>query len=254
MMRTPQIYSIARRLAFDGPQSNYFGVAPATATPMQVERFVGSTRDGGSCNASELTLNPHCHGTHTEGIGHVVDERRDVIDVIPLRPVSARLVTLAGSQARDTNDRCAEATRPEDAVLTAAALRQALSGHRLDEAEALVVRTLPNGPDKATAHYTDSADYPFFTHSAMSLIVNAGIRHLAIDTPSLDRLDDGGMLAVHRQFWRLPRSGHGIGPESRADATVTEMIHVPAKSPMAAGCSRSSRHRSAAMRCPAIPS
>lgn len=217
--------SIARRLDFDGAQSNYFGVAPAQAAPLEADGFVGDVAAGGSCNASVLSLTPHCHGTHTEGIGHIADRRVDVIDLIPPRPLTALLVSLPERRAVDVPDALAPATAPGDRVLAREDLEAALRG--ATAAEALVIRTLPNPPGKAVAHYTDSDDYAYLTLDAVSLIVDAGFRHLLIDTPSLDRLDDDGHLAVHRAFWGMPPGGRDPASATRADATVTEMIYVP---------------------------
>ncbi|MEL6302132.1 MAG: cyclase family protein [Pseudomonadota bacterium] len=219
--------SIARRIDFGGPQSNYFGVEPASTSPMRGGSFVGDTREGGSCNASVITLNPHCHGTHTEGVGHVLNTRKSVYDVVPLAALDALLITLADVPASETNDRCAFYVVPEDRQLTASALETALGDEQLADYEALIVRTLPNDLSKTHRHYTENADYPFFTHTAMHKIVGSGIEHLLVDTPSLDRLDDGGALALHRQYWQLPRDGHDDGPDTRYKATVTEMIFVP---------------------------
>ncbi len=217
--------SIARRLDFEGPQSNYFGVNPAQAAPLAAGGFVGDVSAGGSCNASMLSLTPHCHGTHTEGIGHIADHRVDVIDVIPPRPLSALLVSLPERTAGEVADALAPATAPEDRVLARADLERALDG--ASRAEALVIRTLPNPPAKAVAHYTDSTDYAYLTLDAAALIVDRGFEHLLIDTPSLDRLDDDGHLAVHRVFWGMPPGGRDPADATRAQATVTEMIYVP---------------------------
>ena len=226
-MKTNLPRSIARRLDFHGAQSNYFGVEAASAEPMRGGDFVGDTEQGGSCNADVSTMNPHCHGTHTEGVGHVVSAPRNVYDVLPLQPIDALLVTLPDVRAVDTCDRCPECTRENDRILTHAALESAVRPAVLSEYEALIVRTLPNDDSKQYRHYTHNADYPYFSHAAMRMIVDADIHHLLIDTPSLDRLDDGGALSVHRQFWRLPRCGHETAASTRLQATITEMIYVP---------------------------
>ncbi len=36
------------------------------------------------------------------------------------------------------------------------------------------------------------------------LLVTRGILHLVVDLPSLDRLEDAGMLTAHRIFFGLP--------------------------------------------------
>ena len=217
--------SIARRLDFDGAQSNYFGVTPARGAPLTAGTFVGDVGEGGSCNAQVLQLAPHCHGTHTEGIGHVTAAHHDVLDVIPNRRLNALLVTLPERRASDTTDALPPVTRHEDRVLVASDLAAAWPADTTPDA--LIIRTSPNPVEKAHARYTDSDDYAYLTLSAMAHIVSRGITHLLIDTPSLDRLDDGGHLAVHRLYWGLPPGSTDRSEATRADATVTEMIYVP---------------------------
>ncbi|MEL6200129.1 MAG: cyclase family protein [Pseudomonadota bacterium] len=217
--------SIARRLDFDGAQSNYFGVTPARGAPLTAGAFVGDVAGGGSCNAQVLQLAPHCHGTHTEGVGHVTAARHDVLDVIPSRRLSALLITLPERRAADTTDALPPVTTPQDRVLVASDLAAAWPAETTPDA--LIIRTLPNPTDKAHARYTDSDDYAYLTMSAMAHIVSRGVLHLLIDTPSLDRLDDGGHLAVHRLYWGLPPGSTDRSEATRGDATVTEMIYVP---------------------------
>ncbi len=215
--------SIARRLQFHGPQPSYFGVPRAHAEPMMAGGFVGDTRDGGSCNAELITLNPHCHGTHTECVGHVTDARLNAIDIVPGRRLSAAVVSLTPVRAKAINDIKPNATRDEDMLLSADALRATLPA---EPVEAVVIRTLPNPADKRHKQYLDSKDYPYLSISAVAVLIEAGIRHLLIDTPSLDRLDDNGELAVHRAFWNLPPGGRVVDAHTRAGNTVTEMIYV----------------------------
>ncbi len=58
-------------LAFDGVQPRFFTDTAAVAEPLQAEGFSGSVSQGASCNCAVYTLAPHCHGTHTECVGHV---------------------------------------------------------------------------------------------------------------------------------------------------------------------------------------
>ena len=217
--------SIARRLDFAGPQPNYFGVAPADARPLAAGTFVGDVAAGGSCNANVLTLTPHCHGTHTEGIGHVTAPPPDVLDRIPRRPLAALVVSVPERRAADVDESLPPSATGTDRVLAAHDLAPALAAAA--GIEALVIRTLPNPPEKAYAQYTDSAHYPYLTMDGVAAIVDAGVEHLLIDTPSLDRLDDGGALAVHRAFWGLAPGELDAARARRPDATVTEMIYVP---------------------------
>ena len=70
--------NIAISLQFDGAQPNHFGVPAASAKAIEGGGFVGDTRRGGSCNVDEITFIPHCNGTHTECVGHIIDERLSI--------------------------------------------------------------------------------------------------------------------------------------------------------------------------------
>ena len=41
----------------------------------------------------------------------------------------------------------------------------------------------------------------FFSIDAMEFLVNIGVKHLLVDTPSVDRLLDEGHLSSHNIFW-----------------------------------------------------
>ena len=217
--------SIARRLDFHGPQPSYYGVPPATANTMVADGFVGDTRAGGGCNAEVITLNPHCHGTHTECVGHVTDARLHAIDVVPRHRLAALLVSLTPRPAAEVDERTPGATQDGDLLLTAASLREPLAALN-EPLDALIIRTLPNPDSKRHQHYLDSGDYPYLTLDAVAAVVAAGVRHLLIDTPSLDRLDDNGELAVHRAFWNLPLRQRDVDARTRVGNTVTEMIFI----------------------------
>ena len=46
------------------------------------------------------------------------------------------------------------------------------------------------------------------------------MKHLLHDLPSVDREEDGGVLAAHHAFWDFPNT-------IDLDRTITEMLHVP---------------------------
>ena len=66
-------------LNFNGEQPNTYGVDRATSKPFQNGEFIGDTRKGGPCNFETYSFTPHCNGTHTECIGHITDERIDIL-------------------------------------------------------------------------------------------------------------------------------------------------------------------------------
>ena len=67
---------------------------------------------------------------------------------------------------------------------------------------------------------------PYLSSEAMKFLVEHGVQHLLIDTPSVDREEDDGILAAHHIFWGLDADGNTLD-ESRNKATITELIYVP---------------------------
>jgi hypothetical protein len=61
----------------------------------------------------------------------------------------------------------------------------------------------------------------------MQWIVERGVSSLVVDLPSLDRAEDGGVLAAHRIYWGLPFSERDPQLAARGRALVTELAYVP---------------------------
>lgn len=210
-------HPIAIPLDPHGRQPAFFAEGPAQARPLQVGDFTGSVAQGGSCNAEVVQFAPHCHGTHTECIGHLTARREIVQDTIDQRPVLARLVSLK-SQLVDGQPR-----------FRLEALEAAMGEHTV-AIRALVVRSLPNDPGKRSRDYDHNDPYPVFGPRAMDYLAAFPIKHLLLDTPSLDSANDGGRLANHRAWWCLDgrEHPHRVDPTRRS---VTEMIFVPDELP-----------------------
>ena len=65
---------LAIPLDFHGAQPRFFADAAASSAPLEAGSFNGEVRRGASCNCSIHTFAPHCHGTHTECVGHLTDD------------------------------------------------------------------------------------------------------------------------------------------------------------------------------------
>jgi kynurenine formamidase len=217
--------SIAIALAFDGEQPSFYGAPPATATPLRSGSFVGDVLQGGSCRCSTYTLTPHCNGTHTESIGHVVREPVSIHATANEAFIVARVVSVTPVTVR--NDAVDAPVMQGDRIITAAELQNALAGKATADCHALVVRTLPNLSDKPARSYTlDSEMPPYFSVEAMHWVVAQGYRHLIVDLPSIDRAVDGGLLRCHRIFWGLPAGSSTLADATRPNATVTELAYI----------------------------
>lgn len=197
---------IALAVRFDGEQLSAFGAPPAKRDVYKAGDFTGAVSQGGSCNCETYTITPHCNGTHTESVGHITDDPIYICDVLKDSLIPATLVTVTPEK------------QGVDLVIT----KESLALNENDFLQALIIRTVPNDDSKLTKNYGDAMP-PYFTADAMAYIVEVGVKHLLVDMPSVDRLDDGGKLQNHRIFWGLkPEQTHSeLSPK-----TITELIYV----------------------------
>ncbi|MGH8307810.1 MAG: cyclase family protein [Gammaproteobacteria bacterium] len=203
--------SLAIPLQFNGPQPNFFAAPAASAAPLQADGFTGDTHQGGSCNVGHYQLVPHCNGTHTECIGHIVDDAATVTEQLRASLLLATLVTLV----------------PRHNMIDAALIKMSLQHHPSRAMHtAFIIRTLPNTREKLTHRY-DATPPSYLAEDAVTLLVEAGVEHLLVDLPSLDPMRDEGRLTAHRTFWGLPAGSRRQTDAKRPRGTVTEMIYVP---------------------------
>jgi kynurenine formamidase len=226
LMDTEFVYSIAIPLKFNGNQPNHFGAAIATQTPMQSGDFIGDTKQGGSCNADNITLNAHCNGTHTESIHHIVDESINIGRNLSNTLSSCLVVTLSPILASATKDSYKPVLEDNDKVIDLAMLKQAINLKTLLQVESLVIRTLPNSRDKLSCSYDESHQPVFFTKQAMTWLAKTQLTHLLVDFPSVDRMNDDGLLTNHHIYWKVKAREHKFNAESKTERTITEMIYV----------------------------
>lgn len=204
-LREPHDISIP--LAAGSDRLSAWYVPPIAIEPVRSHGFVGAVTEGGSVNFRNITFNPHGHGTHTECYGHITPEVYSINSVIGPSFFIARLITVGLTRLEHTvsNGLAGDwVIHPNDIP------------HELPEA--LVLRTAPNSASKLTKAYSDT-NPPYLLADAASKIVSAGVEHLLIDLPSIDREVDGGALRAHRLFWGLPA-------HPRKRATITELIYV----------------------------
>jgi arylformamidase len=211
-------------LEFNNSQPNIYGVSKATANAYEDEHFVGDTRRGGSCNFENLALNTHCNGTHTECVGHITIERISINRCLQDAFILANLITVLPENALKTVETYAVKLDENDFLITKKSME---SGKwKMENAQALIIRTLPNDLSKKSRDYSVQ-NPPFFSIEAMHYIAELGVKHLLVDIPSLDKLHDQGKLFTHRIFWNVEQGSFVTNPQSKVNNTVTEMIYVP---------------------------
>lgn len=190
----------------DGAENpNCFWAPMPEFSPVRAGDFVGSTTEGGVVNFFNVRINPHGNGTHTECVGHITRERFVLRECLIQTHFLAKVVSLYPRK-----------TEEGDRVIFQDQLEEVFARN---EAEALIIRTLPNDDLKLRQNYSGS-NPPYVHHEALEYLAHCKVQHLLLDLPSVDREEDGGQLLGHRAFWQYPQA-------TRVYATITEMIYVP---------------------------
>ena len=217
---------LALALDFAGPQPRHFGAPRAGSRPFEVPGFRGSVERGASCNCELITLIPHCNGTHTECAGHLTRERLDACRVAPFGLLPALLLSVRPEPAAPAGESTLPPPQASDLLITRRALERAIPPDAPFAPRALVIRTLPNTPDKRVRDYSAHTP-PYLSLEAAQWLVSQGILHLVVDVPSIDRAHDEGRLTAHRTFFGLPAGSTQLAAAMRAAATVTELAFIP---------------------------
>ncbi len=229
-MQTPKLelsraIDLSIHLSSDGKQPNFFGAEAAETQSFPDSDTAMDTRRGASCNVSSIRLTPHCNGTHTECVGHITDQRINVLDVPPPLWQEAMLVSTTYSTPETSDDSLPEFAETGDKIIDLAASADWQDGWR--DYSALIVRTMPNDDSKTSRLYTTSADYPYCSPELIGAIADSNVEHLLIDTPSVDRMFDQGRLINHRSFWGLAEDDRNYRNVQFPQRTITELIYVP---------------------------
>ena len=190
---------------------NAWYVDPMRIEAVRTDQFLGSVIEGGNVNFRDIFFNPHGNGTHTECVGHIAEEVFSINDSIKRNFFIAEVVTIEPQVWKTDLEWRADG----DLIILEDQLQEALQ----KKPEAIIIRTSPNTNSKLNLQYSNT-NPPYLCDKAALAIRNAGIKHLLIDLPSVDREHDGGKMLSHRQFWNYPDA-------PRKDATITELIYVP---------------------------
>ncbi len=182
-----------------------FGIAGARYMTYIDGDFIGDKSRGGPCNLETITFTPHGNSTHTECLGHISSHPHAVNECIADTYHKAILWSLAPSSS--SNDFSLDF--------------HSCNFDELKHFDALIIRTLPNTENKKNKDYS-GLKTPYISTHAMQQIVDAGVKHIVIDLPSVDPEWDGGALAAHHIFWQYPHS-------SREEASITEFAYIPSE-------------------------
>ena len=173
--------------------------------PVRTEHYTGSIEEGGSVNFRNIFFNPHGHGTHTECLGHITEEVHSINKTMKEYFFKAQLLSIKPKIQMN-----------EDGAMDSIIYADQLT--ILEDAEALIIRTLPNLESKKSMDYS-TTNPTYFDVKCAEKIIKAGIDHLLVDLPSVDRENDNGVLAFHHAFWEVPNNPN-------FERTISELVFV----------------------------
>ncbi len=218
--------SIAITLLPNGDQPNHFGAPECVSKTLIAGDFVGDTNQGGSCNVNQLTITPHCNGTHTESVSHIVNQLIPVYQAIENTIFPSVLISLAPLEASETKEKYVPYIDDDNKIITRQQLKFHLDKYSNKQLQGLVIRTLPNLIDKKSAIYDNNNYPPFLTNDAMNYLVERNVKHIMVDFPSVDKMYDDGKLSNHRIFWNVQLDDNNLNTKSTTLKTISEMVWV----------------------------
>ena len=197
---------------YNGEQPNFYQAPKGKARPMNQDGFIGETSDGKGCNVVTIEQNIHCTGTHTECAGHILSDSISINDVLKHEYYYTELISVSPVSSEFCNENYHFPLKDRDQLIT----RTMIDGKIPKNSRGLVIRTTPNSLPKMNKKY-NSSNTPFFTTNAIEYINDIGIKHLVVDTPTIDRYSDGGILGNHHLFFEK---------EPPYKKTITEMAYI----------------------------
>ena len=79
---------------FNGEQPNFYNVKKGELTFLKTGETSWSVASGEGCNVPEIAMNIHCTGTHTECVGHLLENPGDIGMVLTDIMLPAVLITV----------------------------------------------------------------------------------------------------------------------------------------------------------------
>lgn len=184
---------------------NCYWAEPVKFETISSGNFIGSVKAGGNVNYQKLTFAPHGNGTHTECFGHLsADDNATINRSLTHFHFMAEVISVLPEKLSNG-----------DSLIT---LKQVLEKIKHPQAEAIIIRTLPNTDSKKIQQYSGT-NPPYLEAAVTEYLAKNGVNHLLVDLPSVDREVDEGKLLAHKAFWDFT---HKV----RTHSTITELIFI----------------------------
>ena len=101
---TKNSFDISIPYDFNGAQPNFYDVDKGQLKHLQSGETIYSVEKGAGCNVSEISLNIHCSGTHTECAGHLLENPGDIGLILKDIIIPTVLITVKSSSFGESGE------------------------------------------------------------------------------------------------------------------------------------------------------
>jgi len=221
---TKNSFDISIPYNFNGEQPNFYDVDKGQLKHLQSGKIIYSVAEGAGCNVPEVSLNIHCSGTHTECAGHLLENPGDIGVILKDIIIPAVLITVKSTSFVESGESYHCDVEYDEQIISEKSIQNKFETWKKYQPDALIIRTFPN-PDKKKYYCYTKIKPPFFSNDALRFIRGIGVNHLVVDLPSIDRMEDNGILGNHRIFW-----GDGVDAKGKVNTesmgTITELAFI----------------------------
>ena len=133
---------------FNGDQPNFYDVEKGKLSHLKTGTDLWSVADGAGCNVPEISMNIHCSGTHTESVGHLLENSGDIGSMLKDGLLPTALITVSPESFQDTNEEYHCTINGNESVITATSIKLQFNKFKNHHPHALIIRTLPNKDEK----------------------------------------------------------------------------------------------------------
>jgi len=184
---------------------NCYWAEEVTFNTITMGDFVGNVAKGGPVNYEKLVITPHGNGTHTECVGHIIaDTKATIHHQLSTSHFVCQLLSIEPIK------------KDGDLIISFESFEKQWNDNI--QAQAVVIRSLPNDSSKITRKYSGT-NPPYLDAKITQFLNKKGVEHLIVDLPSVDKEVDGGRLAAHKSFWSVPQN-------IKQEATITELAFI----------------------------
>ena len=144
---TQNSFDISIPYDFNGAQPNFYDVNEGQLKHLQTKGMIYSVAEGAGFNVPEISLNIHCSGTHTECVGHLLENPGDVGMLLKDIMIPAVLITVDPTLFGDSGESYHCNVEDNELIISKKSIQNEFEALEEYRPQALVIRTTPN-PDK----------------------------------------------------------------------------------------------------------